>query len=450
MNMLVQPSPLPEELDRGYLGRIMRINGYRHLKEMTEAMAAHFGHEGTSRRELTVHALLSRMAAMSEVQFAQRHTTLPLRRGITSYRPEVAHGSEGEGTALNYTAMQRTYHAAYFCKDCVGADVHFHGVSYWRRDHQTPGQLWCSKHMTPLHFVSSGDPFLHAPVQFVGTSEAIPYGWVDEALKNRYVLRFLDLAAALYDQPNPFSVALLAPMLGDLGRSLGFKTNPGQSKGGLISDRIIELFPRQWLGSVFHGILDKEPGSFSHQIDGVMYLRTSASSVTAYLLVLAVLFDSADAGINALSDACHSSPAPVGRRHRRVHNLPDDDTLIDLYVEAMGAHSEVMKKLDLPAYTVRKALLDLGLPTLSDVDDTQAIGSVAGLRAFYLQRLSFAASARVAGLSEHRFEGLLRMCGPNLPKALKKMNPQHSERPRARRAKQILPTQMVAMMESVH
>jgi len=72
MNMLVQPSPLPEELDRGYLGRIMRINGYRRLKEMTEAMAAHFGREGTSRRELTVHALLSRMAAMSEVQFAQR------------------------------------------------------------------------------------------------------------------------------------------------------------------------------------------------------------------------------------------------------------------------------------------------------------------------------------------------------------------------------------------
>ena len=53
MNMLVQPAPLPEEMDRGYLGRVMRINGYRSPKDMVDAMAAHFGEEGRSRREVT-------------------------------------------------------------------------------------------------------------------------------------------------------------------------------------------------------------------------------------------------------------------------------------------------------------------------------------------------------------------------------------------------------------
>lgn len=85
MNMLVQPAPLPEEMDRGYLGRIMRINGYRTPKDAVEAIAAHFGEEGRTRRDLTTHELLSRMAGMTTENFAQRHTTLPLRRGITSY-----------------------------------------------------------------------------------------------------------------------------------------------------------------------------------------------------------------------------------------------------------------------------------------------------------------------------------------------------------------------------
>jgi hypothetical protein len=129
--------------------------------------------------------------------------------------------------------------------------------------------------------------------------------------------------------------------------------------------------------------------------------------------------------------------------------LPDGDALIDLYVEAMGVHSEVVKQLQFPAQTIRNALLSLGLPNLLDADDPEANGSVAGLRAFYLERRSFATGAQAAGLSERRFESLLRKCGPNLPKALKRMNPKNSVRPRARQAKQILPTQITAIAETV-
>lgn len=127
MDMLVQPAPLPEEMDRGYLGRILRINRYRSPKEMVEAIATHFGEDGRSRRELTTHELLSRMAGMTTEHFAQRHTTLPLRRGITSYFPELVHGSAGRRSLLCISGTLRKYPAAFLCKSASGQTLIFMG-----------------------------------------------------------------------------------------------------------------------------------------------------------------------------------------------------------------------------------------------------------------------------------------------------------------------------------
>lgn len=251
MKMLVQPAPLPEEMDRGYLGRIMRINGYRTPKDTVEAMAAHFCEEGRSRRELTTHELLSRMAGMTTEHFAQRHTTLPLRRGITSYVPSLTHGSKERKSLLYNSASLRKGQAAFFCKECVKADVHFHGASYWRRDLQTPGQIWCPKHGTPLSFITSNDPFLASPATSINEAAQIPEEWVKPAIDNTNVARFIELAAALYDRPSPLDVARIAPLLRDTGSAQGFKVNASSKQGALISDYMKAVFPPQWLSTVF-------------------------------------------------------------------------------------------------------------------------------------------------------------------------------------------------------
>lgn len=46
--------------------------------------------------------------------------------------------------------------------------MYFHGTSYWRRDLQTPGQLWCPKHEEPLSFAAGADPFLTSPAEYGG------------------------------------------------------------------------------------------------------------------------------------------------------------------------------------------------------------------------------------------------------------------------------------------
>jgi len=439
MNMLVQPAPLPEEMDRGYLGRIMRINGYRSPKDMVEAIAMHFGEEGRTRRELTTHELLSRMAGMTTEHFAQRHTTMPLRRGITSYFAELIHGSRDRNSLLCISGTLRKYPAAFFCKECVKADIHFHGVSYWRRDLQTPGQMWCPKHMRPLHFVSSADPFIASPAMFMNERNQIPEDWIQPATGNTHVQRFLELAAALYDRPAPLSVALIAPLLRDTGGAQGFKSNAASRQGVLISDKVKELFPERWLSAVFHEVVAKDPGVYLHQIDGALYLRTAASSTIAYLLVLSVLFESADHAINAMVEACNGKEAPALRSRSVQRRAPCEDELLARYTQAKGVHAEVARQLDLPLHTVRKALCELGLPSLPELDVESKVGVVAALRAYYLDKRSYAASFDVSGMTVECFDALLRQCGPKLTTALDLMTLKSRARPRARQVKGLLP-----------
>lgn len=436
MNMLLQPAPLPEEIDLGYLGRVMRINGFSNPNDTRDAMTVHFGEEARSRSDLTVHELLCRMASMSSEQYAQNHTALPLRRGITSYFPELRHGSPERKTVMRTTAMQSMLTVAFFCEECVKADIDFHGLSYWRRDHQTPGQLWCPKHRAPLHFTNATEAFIYSPAQFFGHCDAVPKKWVQEALSSPYVQRYLDMASALYEREFPLSVPLIAPVLRNTAKSQGFQAHAGSVTAALVSDRIRKVFPTRWLETVFHELTAQPSGRFMHQIDGALYMRTASSSVVAYLLVLAVLFEKPDDALNTLAAASSGLISFETRSKDTQRKIPDAEILLLHYAKAQGAHSEVVKTLGLPIYIVKRVYRELGLPNLPRVRDSAAPGVHAGLVSFYVKKRAFAESMSVSGICEQRFGALIRDCGPNMARALVMMDPQGKLRPRP--AKNIL------------
>lgn len=418
--MLVSLSPLPDEMDRGYLGRVMRMNGYRKLEGFwNDLKDLSQGKEVARGRSW--HDLLCSLVGMESEDFSQQHTTLPLRRGITSYFPEVKHGSAARPTIAAKNTVSRKYLAAFFCEQCAQADMAFHGMSYWRREHQTPGQLWCSKHSVPLSCTTEPDAMQHSPVQSVAKAHPISLALVQEARENAFVQRYLELASGMYERSAPLAVGRIAPVLRDRAKLKGFHAYAGSVRSPLISDHICAVFPAKWLERVFPSLLQKCQGVALPQIDGALFMRKSSSSTVAYLLVLAVLYDCADEAIKSLQDAHDGVVVPPVLLRRRTYVLPTDEEIMEEYIHAFGQTSKISQVWALPKNIVQKRLLELGLPNL-DAKTGLTESLRAGVKAFYINGCSYVESLKISGVTSHRFDALIRVSGPNFCKALRKMN----------------------------
>lgn len=447
--MLVSLSPLPEEMDRGYLGRVMRMNGYRKLEDFSHALKdLNQGKEVARGRSW--HDLLCSLVGMESEDFSQRHTTLPLRRGITSYFPDVAHGSADRPTIMAKNTVSRKYSAAFFCEQCAQADIAFHGMSYWRREHQTPGQLWCSKHSVPLSCTAEPDAMQNSPARSVAKAHPIPLAIVQEAQENAFVQRYLELVSAMYERSTPLAVGRIAPVLRDRAKLKGFHAYPGPVRSPLISDHICAVFPAKWLERVFPSLMQKSQGVALPQIDGALFMRKSSSSTVAYLLVLAVLFDSAEQAIKSLQDAHDGVMVPPVLLRRRTYVLPADDELMDAYINALGQISKISQVWALPKCRIQKRLLELGLPNL-DAKTEKSASLRAGMLAFYVEGHSYAESLEISGMTSRRFDALLRVSGPNFCRALRKMDQKNnrcSRKELAHSLQRLLAVEQVQTMSS--
>lgn len=412
--MLIRPAPFPEELDRGYLGRVMRINGIAKKKDIVALMSAWAGSAEKSRRELSSLELLSLVAGMALPSFVTRHTTLPLRRGVTSYQPDLPHGCESNRSMLWTSGMRMARTGAYFCAECTQEDLDFHGQSYWRREHQIPGLLWCQKHSTPLRYVDDEAAFLSSPAMLLRNCQAVDADWAKEVSGNETIQRYLQICASLMESKSPLDVRSVRCVLKGKASSFGFKTWGGAVKAPLLSDEVINRCGHTWLAMVLPALADKPPGMLLNQLDGVLYLSTAASSVNAYALACAVLFNSPDEAINELSNPA-SDMQP--RRRRRKIDISQED-LINAYVQARGSHTQVASRLEFAFPTVATRLKKIGLPHLAQSSGKNALMAA---EAFFLERRSLAESAALSGISIEVMEELVRASGAVLLAALQEM-----------------------------
>lgn len=427
MSTLFRPSPLYEELDRGYLGRIMRVNGFQSEKDTVTAIIKRFGLEYMSRRELSCLELLSLMANRPLEEFAQYHSTIPIRRAITSSFPDLTHGSPTRRSLLCNFGMVAARPGAYFCAKCVSDDEAFHGVSYWRRDHQVPGQHWCSKHLTALVHIKDDDAFLRSPSTCHSDVEAVAQEWVVEAKKNKNVTKFLDIASGLFERTSPIGVKFVSFVLKKRALCVGLNAVAAPVRNKLLlSDLICDSFPASWLAPVFPSLIGKARGEILHRIDGVLYMTNSSSSVWSYILAAAVLYDTADEALDGLFSAqmdFQNKP----ERNRQKYKALEKQELITAYIESQGHHAQVANQLNLPLHQVIFMLRKVGLPNLLLIrSGTKNLREAA--EAFYLNEKSFEESANAGGLTSTELATLLRHSGVEFKSTLLAMAKQRRPR----------------------
>jgi hypothetical protein len=193
----------------------------------------------------------------------------------------------------------------------------------------------------------------------------------------------------------------------------------------LLSDLVKSSFPRQWLSTVFSGLADKPDGQILNHVDGVLYMRTSASSVSSYVLACAVLYDSADDALNDLFGAVKTH-ADIPERKPLMPTEQERENLIDAYIKCKGHHSAVSRQLNIALHQALALLSGLGLPNLSS--RSQAKNPLAAVMAFRVNEKSSAESATLGGLTMNEMDDLNRKSGPLLTMAVTAMAAQDPQR----------------------
>jgi len=292
------------------------------------------------------------------------------------------------------------------------------GVSYWRRDQQTLGQLWCQQHHQPLRYVEDQSAYLSSPIEYLSEARSVPVSIVRSAQSNPSVKKFLEIVSGLMERTFPLDVKHVALALREKASERNLQTCGGKVRHPLLSDLVKHSFPNQWLNTVFSGISEKPDGQLLNHIDGVLYMRNSASSVSSYILAASVLYGTADKALNGLIKASLTHAEPTGRRER-LPILDQTKELILAYETCQGDFKKVAQHTRRPVHQVKSLLLSIGLPNLSSRNRYQ--NKLAALNAFRLEGRSSSESAEIGGLTLEAMEDLNRNSGPELTKVLMKM-----------------------------
>lgn len=394
--------PMPEEMERSYLGRMMRYNGLASVKSLLETATWQLARRDLEVIGVPTSDVAAAMSGTSSEYFVCSHTLTPLRRAVTSNAPEIAHGSSLRKSLYSRGSGPSMRDSAHFCAKCVCEDLEFHGLTYWRRDWQIPGQHWCSVHGAELHTVRRQEAFLFSPAQFLESSTLGERAWVSDARESYIVQRFIQIAAACLQFNRPIDHKHARLVLRERAVQCGFYLGKAKGHPQVLSSEILSLVPQQWLAEVAPSLVREHRGRRTPSIEGM--LNGLAQPSLYYLLVAAVVFDSPDEALNALQSASVSltdDGRALGTERKTVARANG----IEEYVKSGGRYGEIARATSQSRHNLAYTYRRNGFPNL---DTPNGRKLHAGLTCFLVEGLSLIDSAHRSGARLEELESCLR------------------------------------------
>lgn len=201
---------------------------------------------------------------------------------------------------LTRSGMKLARPRAYFCQKCVTEQQDIHGFSYWHREHQIPGALWCSKHMTPFNYVNNETAFLFPPAFFLKSAFTVDKNLIAIVQPNPAIQKFLQLSKSLMNRDKPLDNKSVTNALKTRAIEMRLLNSGGTQKDRLFSDIVLGTFNLRWLYMTLPPTQIQNRSKFRKKLDMLFYNNERGNSASIYILAASVLYESAEDASNSL------------------------------------------------------------------------------------------------------------------------------------------------------
>ena len=287
------PEINPDEFGAGYMIRLGITNDFTSFKQLNKALLSRHGEPLEEEYVAGVH--VAKALNMDVAEYCQRHTLLPIYRSITNTDPEIVHGNMKFPHIVKRLGYFGFVPAFQVCEECIKEDLNYLGYSYYRRSHQLPGVMTCSKHHEFGAGVlkNPGDRLFVNP-DALQLNQAEGCGLVNNEVYKRYAI----IVDGVSSMRRPIPASLVVSMLQEKASEMDIRWLVGV-KGDLYSDYVVNNVPEKLLESLSVSTRTKSKGKKHPRIDSVLEWVGNYIPSLAYILAYAILYKDAD---EALSD----------------------------------------------------------------------------------------------------------------------------------------------------